>query len=298
MHSYWDDAFVLRGLKDATEVAAVLGKRDTTALFAAKRDEFRRHLMESYQRTMALHGIDYLPGSVELGDFDATSTTVAVAPGGELANLPRPALDRTFEKYLENFRLRRDSAGFDWDAYTPYELRVVGTFVRLGRKDVAHELLDFFFRDQRPPGWNHWAEVVGRDPRAPRFIGDMPHTWVGSDYIRAVTDMFAYEREADSSLVLGAGVREEWVTAETGIRVNGLRTHYGSLGYTMRLVPEGVAVRLGGVRVPRGGIVIRSPLARPITSVTADVRIVRQDSEEIVIDRLPAIVVLRYGGRE
>ena len=27
--------------------------------------------------------IDYLPGSAELGDFDATSTTIALAPGGE-----------------------------------------------------------------------------------------------------------------------------------------------------------------------------------------------------------------------
>ena len=55
-------------------------------------------------------------------------------------------------------------------------------------------------------GWNHWAEVVWRDPRTPRFIGDMPHTWVGSDFIRAARSLFVYEREADQALVIGAGI--------------------------------------------------------------------------------------------
>ena len=38
---------------------------------------------------MAAHGIDYLPGAAELGDFDPTSTTIAFAPGGELSAAAR-----------------------------------------------------------------------------------------------------------------------------------------------------------------------------------------------------------------
>ena len=83
-------------------------------------------------------------------------------------------------------------------------------FVRLGWRERAHELLDFFFKDQRPRGWNQWAEVVGREPRQPRFIGDMPHAWIASDYIRSVLDMFAYERQSDRSLVLAAGIEDAW----------------------------------------------------------------------------------------
>ncbi|HUP50133.1 MAG TPA: hypothetical protein VNA04_15210, partial [Thermoanaerobaculia bacterium] len=84
MHSYWDDFFVLLGLKDAAEIARILGHAEELAKFAAIRDEFRRDLYASIERAMAMHRIEYIPGSVELGDFDATSTTTAVNPGGEL----------------------------------------------------------------------------------------------------------------------------------------------------------------------------------------------------------------------
>ena len=294
MHSYWDDAFVLRGLKDATAIAEILGKRDTSAVFAAKRDEFRRNLMDSYRFAMQMHGIDYLPGSVELGDFDATSTTVAIAPGGEIRTLPQPALNRTFQKYLENFRGRRDGT-VAWENYTPYELRTVGTLVRLGQKAVAHELLDFFFRDVRPTAWNHWAEVVWRDPATPKFIGDMPHTWVGSDYIRSVTDMFAYEREDDDALVVGAGIAEDWVTTAPGVSIRALATHYGPLTYTMSGTASEVRVRIEtGVRVPAGGIALQSPFARPIVSATVNGQAVVTTGRELVVRSVPAEVVIRY----
>ncbi|HVT43006.1 MAG TPA: discoidin domain-containing protein, partial [Thermoanaerobaculia bacterium] len=69
MHSYWDDFFTLKGLVDATEIASVIGADQEHARFARIRDEFRRDLFASIERTMVMHGIDYIPGSVELGDF-------------------------------------------------------------------------------------------------------------------------------------------------------------------------------------------------------------------------------------
>lgn len=298
MHSYWDDAFVLKGLKDATDIAGVLGKNEARTRFAAIRDEFQRDLMASYRRAMTLHGIDYLPGAVELGDFDATSTTVSVSPLGALGVLPDTALRRTFQKYYENFVARRDGRT-PWEGYTPYELRVVGTFVRLGWKDRAHELLDWFFQHQRPPEWNHWAEVVWNDPKTPKFIGDMPHTWVGSDFIRSVTDMFAYERESDTALVIGAGIRDAWVRESPGIAVRGLPTYYGALDYAMTAEssgPESVRVRISGsLRVPPGGIVVQSPYPRPLREALLDgARVAPNSAGEIVLRRVPADLTLRY----
>jgi hypothetical protein len=50
---------------------------------------------------------------------------------------------------------------------------------------------------------------VDHDARHARFIGDMPHTWVGTDFVRSVMDMLVYERESDSALVLCAGIPEK-----------------------------------------------------------------------------------------
>ncbi|HVS31616.1 MAG TPA: discoidin domain-containing protein [Thermoanaerobaculia bacterium] len=264
MHSYWDDFFVLTGLKDATEIARILGRSEEQARFAAIRDGFRRDLYASIERAMASHNIDYIPGSVELGDFDATSTTTAVNPGGELGNMPAAALRATFERYWQEFVARRDGAK-EWEGYTPYEWRTVGTFVRLGQPERAHQILDWFFTHVRPPAWNHWAEVVFRDPATPKFIGDMPHTWVGSDFIRSVLDMFAYER--GDALVLGAGIPERWVGTQP-IGVEMLRTPHGPLTYSMRREGDGVVVRIEeGIAMPPGGIVVVSPVDRKETVV-------------------------------
>ena len=293
MHSYWDDLFVLRGLKDAAEIAGVLGHKAEFARFSTIRNAFRAHLVASYQRAMAERGIDFLPGSVELGDFDATSTTVGVAPGGELGRLPERALRRTFDKYWESFVARRSGAE-PWEAYTPYEWRVAGTYVRLGQPERAHALLEWFFEHQRPRGWNHWAEVVFRDPATPKFIGDMPHTWVGSDFVRSVLDFFAYERESDAALVLGAGIPAAWAAADSGVGVARLRTHYGPLTYTMRATGSEVRVRVeGGVRVPPGGVVVRAPFPFAPASATVNGQPAAVTGGEVVVRALPADVVLR-----
>jgi hypothetical protein len=238
--------------------------------------------------------IDYIPGSVELADFDATSTTVAVSPVGEAGNLPGPLLQRTFDKYFQEARAR--ALGHKpWDSYTPYELRTVGTHVQLGQRARAHELLDFFFKHQRPAAWHQWAEVVFRDPKTPKFIGDMPHTWVGSDYIRSFLDMFAFERERDSALVIGAGVRDEWVKENPGIRVSNLSTEYGLLNYDMRASGNVVTVNLrAGIRMPKGGIVIWSPLEQPILSAWVEGVPAPVKGSEVTIRKLPAIVTIRY----
>ena len=205
VHSYWDDFFTLRGLKDAAAMAMVLGEAEKAANFAALRDAFQQDLLESIRRTMEKHRIDYLPGAAELGDFDPTSTTIALDPGGEQKSLPQKALQQTFENYYAYFR-QRANGEIDWDNYTPYETRIIGSLVRLGQRQRALETLDFFLADRRPAAWNQWAEVVWRDPRVANFIGDMPHTWVGSDYIRSLRSLFAFEEESDQSLVIAAGV--------------------------------------------------------------------------------------------
>ncbi len=260
-YSYWDDFWTARGLDDAVYLAQV--RRDAAAAtrFAQVRDEFEADLFASIRASAAQFKVQYIPGAADLGDFDATSTTIALAPGGLQARLPQDLLNATFERYWSNFITRRDTTSAGGD-YTPYELRVVGTFVRLGWRERANQALDFFFRDQRPQAWNQWAEVVGRDLRQPRFVGDMPHGWVASDYLRSALDMFAYERGDDSALVLAAGIPEAWFTGH-GVGVDGLQTPFGRLDYAIRRDGQGYVVRIGDHARPPGGFVIAAPFAGP-----------------------------------
>ena len=195
---------------------------------------------------------------------------------------------------MREARERRDGIRKS-DAYTPYELRTVGALVRLGRKAEAHEVLAFFMKDRRPAAWNQWAEVVGRDPRAPRFLGDMPHTWVGTDFIRSFLDFFAFEREGEGvkggSLLLGAGLPEEWLRAEGGAGVEGLRTIYGPLDLSVSISGGEVHARIAGVRVPQGSLALEWPLAGVPRTATVNGKPAEIRGREILVPEVPAEVV-------
>ena len=267
-HSYWDDFFALRGLKDAAALAVAMGDDEHAQRFATLRDAFRADLYASLARAIERHGIDYLPGSADLGDFDPSSTAIALDPGGETENLPAAPLQRTFEKYYELFRARRDGPG-DWENFSPYEVRNAGALVRLGHREQALEVLDYMVANQRPPAWHAWPEVVWRDPTEPNFFGDMPHTWVGSGFIRSLRSLFLYERESDQALVLAAGVPAAWLSRESGVGVKRLPTRFGTLGFRLRReAPDRLRLSLfGDLRMPPGHLVLRPPLDRPLQSM-------------------------------
>lgn len=296
MHSYWDDFFVLRGMKDASYLASVIGEREDAERYRLFVDEFRNNLLSSISLAMKSAKIDYIPGCVELGDFDATSTAIGIYPGGELSNLPPEAVEHTFERYYEYFEKRARSE-IAWENYTPYEIRICGTFLLLGRKDRAHRMLEFFFQHQRPPAWNHWAEVVWRDPRRAAFIGDMPHTWVGSDYLSVFRSLFVQERENDSALVIGAGIREEWVDSAGGVSVTDLPTYYGKISYSaQRGENDNVIYELGGAltSIPQK-VVLMSPRGRPIRRVLVDSKPYHDfTASEVRLKNLSSRVVLIY----
>jgi hypothetical protein len=259
MHSYWDDLFALRGYKDGAWLAGQLGHADDARWMARSRDQFAIDFAAAAKAAMNSHGIRYVPGCSDLGDFDATSTTIALFPVQAAGVLPEGALKYTFERYWDFFKRRR-SGEEAWSDYTPYELRNVGAFVALGWRARADSLLTWFMADRRPPGWRQWAEVVDRNYRHARFIGDMPHTWVGTDFVRSVQAMLAYERESDSSLVVAAGIPESWL-ADSGVVVRGLQTRWGTLGYELTRANGNVRLIFDGsrLRVPPGGIYFQPP---------------------------------------
>jgi hypothetical protein len=316
VHSYWDDAFGYRGLADAAALAESLGREELAAEWAARRDELRDDFLASIEAVRRRDGLPYLPASADVGDFDPTSTTILLDPGGLLPwleGLPGDPLTATFERYWRGIQERWPDGPDEhlpatgWDAYTPYEIRHVGAFVRLGWKSEAHELLAHFLADRRPIEWNAWPEVVTRDPRKPQFLGDLPHGWVASDFVRSVLDLFAYEEREAERLLLGAGVPAEWLAGEDGgIAVRHLATPWGELSYRLEGHPDEAG---GGVRyridilsgpgsdpgvLPPGGIALEYPLPAPDgVPATAMVDHFPTDLEEngrVVVRTLPALV--------
>ena len=72
----------------------ILGDQYEAARLKHEHDSSDQDVQASLVATIAQHGIDFLPGSVELGDFDPTATAVAIGLLDQLHLMP-PAETRT-----------------------------------------------------------------------------------------------------------------------------------------------------------------------------------------------------------
>ncbi len=274
MHSYWDDIWAWRGLHDAAEIAKALKEQTDATAWSAAAEEMGKSLGASIALAQKAHGIDYVPGCVELGDFDSTSTSIALWPCQAERYVPLDGLKKTMSKSWMNFVSRRDDPSFEWRDYTPYEIRHIPALLAIGERDHALDMIAWHMEHRRPKGFNHWAEVVWKDEHSPKFIGDMPHNWVGAEYVHAWRNLFAFENESDQSLVVMAGVPASWfqrMDAGPPVAVVGLPTWYGPINISAHRAGEPYVVNLSGqLDIPSGGIVVRTVSDKAIRSVTVN----------------------------
>jgi hypothetical protein len=294
-YSYWDDWWGVRGMADAGLLARVAGDSSRVQALTRSAVELRTDVVASVARAMTVHKMTVMPGAADLGDFDPTSSTIALEPAQARGHLPERVLRATFDSAWASFVNRRDGKT-KWENYTPYEWRQVGSFIRLDQPERALALAEWYMAGRRPTEWNQWAEVVWRDARAPKFIGDMPHGWVESDFIRATLDMVEYERESDSTLVVGAGIPLAWARSASGVTARGIHTWWGTLDLTMRRAGTGtgVTVTVAGV-TPPNGIEVRAPFgAAPRSALVNSIKTELIKNGRAVIVRAPAKIEFQY----
>ena len=287
-YSYWDDFWGLKGWKDGRTIFKTLGRDDLAEWADKEYADFKKCFYDSMRLTMETAKIDFIPGSASLSDFDATSTAVALMYCDELDNLPQPALGNTFDRYYKEL-LGRSKPGTEW-RIVPYELRSVPALLYMGQKDRALHLLRFMIACRRPEAWNQLAEVVHSDYRFPTYVGDMPHTWVGAEYLLAVRVLFLYER--GDELILGAGVDPEWLEGGRKVSIANFPSHFGSVSYEMMKTDGMVSIHVSGEAVPEGGFVFKSPRAVPPREVKVNGVVL--DGADAQFSTLPADIVFSY----
>jgi hypothetical protein len=125
----------------------------------------------------------------------------------------------------------------------------------------------------------------------------MPHTWVGSDFINAIRALFVYENEFDSSLVIGAGLYQEWIDADDGMFVENLPTYYGELSYSIQNNENNYAVEFNGdIELPAGGIILKNfnNSKMPVEVLINEKKTKNFSGNKIIINEFPAKVEIRY----
>jgi len=226
VHSYWDDFWAIRGWADGSEMAETLGRGYLAGWARTEAKDFSNRVRQSIEKTIAWKSLDYLPSDADKGTPDPTSIAIALFPTEARSVLPADILDRTFRDYYQMVKKR--DVSLEPYAYTPYELRNILALTTLGYRKEALDLHEILFKGRRPANWNQFAEVVHSESRKGAYIGDMPHTWVGSDYVNAIRGLIVMEEDQSKTLNLLFGTPREWLVNK-GISLSDFPTHFGTL---------------------------------------------------------------------
>jgi len=286
--SHWDNFWALKGYKDLYELAIAIGKRKFAKQVKEKEEEYRKCLLDSIKLVQQEKDIKYIPASVGLGDFDPTSTAIAVYPTGEYLYLDKESLDYTFNKYYEETVSPRFEQGLQ-SAYTPYEIRNINAFLLRGEKDKAIKMLYLFMNDLRPKEWHHWAEVVYPEYDTPTYIGDMPHCWVGTEFLNAVRNLFVYEE--NEQLILCSGIDEKWLDEE--VYVKNFPTYYGDINYNIVKTDGKIRIKVEGKAKPENGFVLKLPIpSEKIKEVYVNKKLFTIKNNEVLFKKLPVEIII------
>ncbi|MCX8056383.1 MAG: hypothetical protein N3F03_02085, partial [Ignavibacteria bacterium] len=167
----------------------------------------------------------------------------------------------------------------------------------LNQKERGFELLDFMLKYQFPANWNHWAEVVWRDSSKPEFIGDMPHTWVGSDFINAFRNMIVYEDENEKNIKLLMGFTPDFLNEKNVFEVVNMITIFGKLNIHLKKFSEQKIVVnfLGNLDVGEWKFELFNPFNKTIKNVYLNGKqIFSFDNKKIEFKEFPATLEIIY----
>jgi hypothetical protein len=296
VHSYWDDFWALRGLRDAVWLAGELGDWERRASLAALHEHFASAVAVSLEGLIAERGLDFVPGSVEWADYDPSATANGLVLLEQLPGVREELLAKTFRRYLERFRARI-AESVPWDNYSAYEIRIAGALILLGWRDEALEVLGFFLKDRRPAAWNQWPEISWHNMRAAGHLGDVPHTWISAEFISAARALLVAERHLDDRLILGAGIPLSWWSGPEGLTVRDWPAECGLVTFSLKLEAPGWARwRVeGDLRIPSGGVVLAAELPGRLKSCRVDDVAVSCDGLSLpVILHAPADVQFQF----
>ncbi|MDE3076456.1 MAG: hypothetical protein KGJ86_13625, partial [Chloroflexota bacterium] len=252
---YWDDFWGIIGQRDAALAAAAVGDGAAEQEFSQAASSLLSATMAAVRPVLREDGV--IPNSPKDARSPATArgSTPAIWPGQLLApDVARPVVQRYFERYVRPYKGAFLHAN---DNFWPFGgLELAHAALYLGLADDLNMVLDWQLSHQTADGVYAWGDEVSQDGRS-LLIGDMPHGWTAAEYASLVRDMLLYE--SGDRLVLGAGVRPQWLAPGETVAVNDLPTYFGRASY--RLTRSGHALLLDVTMAspPRGGFDLHLP---------------------------------------
>ncbi len=286
-HSLW----VLRGLKDAIDLAKALGKQDDIARFQKVYDgyesRFMKHLKEITDKTGG-----YMPPGLDdpLAGMDWENASGGVYPFGVIsANDPmvsktvKTVRDYAYQEGIMTYEHNafkvlksKEKSGTDWSKPEPtvihhYEtFQVLETLLALGMdREVITDFYSFLVHTGSTQTGFEYDVWAWRDRN---FHNNYPpHGWCASRYNECFRNMLIREDTHGSVLHLASALSPVWVAAGKQVRVANAPTDFGNVSYTIDSTEDGATLSFGAKwRKAPESILFHIPWFLDLKSATID----------------------------
>ncbi|MGV3614176.1 MAG: hypothetical protein ACO1SV_02470 [Fimbriimonas sp.] len=261
---YSNSAWCLSGLKWAYEAADWIGEDAEATEWRAEYEDFRETFRRAAQRDLRedAHGNRYLPIVQGNGDEHAPprgqwAFCHSVYPGG--------IYERDDVIALGNLAMLGDAmvegvvldTGWMHGGLWPYFSSFYAHALQwMGMGERAPQILYDFANHASPT-------LVWREEQKPQGlgyeeVGDMPHNWASTEFLRMAVHMLQLDRGDELHLL--EGFPAAWAAPGLETRLRGIRTPFGTIDLELTGREEGVQIRLafaGAARLPRRIVVHR-----------------------------------------
>jgi hypothetical protein len=235
---YWDDFWGVAGLRAAAELL----RPDNVKLADScvrEADDFMATILRSFPQGAGRRYPGAIPASLHRRmDSGAVGSLVAdyplqlFAPGDSWIT---KTVDYLCATHLQSGGFFQDMIHSGINAYLTLHLAQVR--LRAGNPQAAWALMDAVVALASPTG--QWPEAI-HPLTMGGCMGDGQHIWAAAEWLMFLRNLFV--REEMDTLVIGAGVRPEWLQA--GAEFGPTLTPYGSVSVRLEAKENAVLVKL------------------------------------------------------
>jgi hypothetical protein len=259
-HSFW----VLRGLKDAAELATAIGKDDDARHFQKLYDNYLAKFMVKLKAITDLTG-GYIPPGLDdpLAGMDWENASGGVYPFGVIAaanpivkNTVKTVRDyayqegiMTYEHNAYKVRKAKDAKGADWSqpehtVIHHYEtFQVLQTLLALGMdREVITDFYSFLVHTGSTNTGFEYDIWAWRDRN---FHNNYPpHGWCAARFNECLRNMLVREDMQQPVLHLASALAPTWLEAGRRVRVNKAPTDFGLISYAIESTADGAKISI------------------------------------------------------
>jgi hypothetical protein len=238
---YWDDFWAIAGLEGAAAMAEKHGSPKDAAAFRRTADEMRHSVLASMNAVQQEKGLASIPTSPNRRMDSGAIGCLAADYPLQLFPPADPRMLATADYLMENCLHRgcffQDMIHSGINTYMT--LMLAQTYLRAGDARF-HSLLDGAAAFASPTG--QWPEAIHPITDG-GCMGDGQHGWAAAEWVMLLRNIFVAEEE--DRLVIGRGIKTEWLEADEDLSFGPTLTRFGSVTVVIAK-KHGLEVRLSG----------------------------------------------------